>query len=131
MRRAYQFNKAPRTSLLGGPRLCLDPARHLVTLDAHPVELTPIEFEVLRVLMTNPGWAFTRSHLLQKVWGYDDQAGDDTVTAHLSNLRRKLDQLGVKGADFIRTLRGAGSHRPDHHGADLLALPGRAVCRAQ
>jgi DNA-binding response OmpR family regulator len=108
LRRAYQFNEAPRTATLGGPRLCLDPTRHLVTLDARPVELTPIEFDLLRVLMTNPGWAFTRSHLLQKVWGYEDEAGEDTVTAHLSNIRRKLDQSGVKSADFIRTVRGVG-----------------------
>jgi len=104
-RRAYQFNEPSRPSLLGGPRLLLDPARRVVTLDDHPLDLTPTEFHLLYLLMGNPGWAFSRSHLLQKVWGYDDEAGEDTVTAHMSNLRRKL---GPEGADLIRTIRGVG-----------------------
>ncbi|MCL4371365.1 MAG: response regulator transcription factor [Chloroflexi bacterium] len=103
LRRAYQFNEPPRPTLLGGPRLLLDSARRQVTLDGHPVELTPTEFDLLHLLMGNPGWAFSRSHLLEKVWGYDDEAGEDTVTAHMSNLRRKL---GPEGADLIRTIRG-------------------------
>jgi DNA-binding response OmpR family regulator len=105
LRRAYQFNEPSRPTLLGGPRLQLDPARRQVTLDGNPLELTPTEFDLLQVLMTNPGWAFTRSHLLETVRGYDDAAGEDSITAHLSNLRRKL---GPDGAHLIRTVRGAG-----------------------
>jgi DNA-binding response OmpR family regulator len=105
LRRAYQFNEPPRPSQLGGPRLLLDPARRQVTLEGHPLDLTPTEFDLLHLLMGNPGWAFSRSHLLEKVWGYDDEAGEDTVTAHMSNLRRKL---GRQGADLIRTVRGVG-----------------------
>lgn len=105
LRRAYQFNEPTRPTLLGGPRLLLDPARRQVTLDGHFLDLTPTEFDLLHLLMGNPGWAFSRSHLLEKVWGYDDEAGEDTVTAHMSNLRRKL---GPEGADLIRTIRGVG-----------------------
>jgi DNA-binding response OmpR family regulator len=105
LRRVYQFNEPPLPTVLGGPRLQLDPTRRRVTLDGTAVELTPTEFDLLQVLMTNPGWAFTRSHLLEKVRGYDDAAGEDSVTAHLSNLRRKL---GPGGASLIRTVRGAG-----------------------
>jgi DNA-binding response OmpR family regulator len=105
LRRAYQFNEPPRPTLLGGPRLLLDPARRAVTMDGRPLDLTPTEFDLLRLLMGNPGWAFSRSHLLEKVWGYDDEAGEDTVTAHMSNLRRKL---GPEGSDLIRTVRGVG-----------------------
>ena len=105
LRRAYQFNEAPSARLLGGARLQLDPARRQVTLDGLPIELTPREFDLLHVLMANPGWAFTRAHLLEKVWGYQDEAGEDTVTAHVSNLRRKL---GSEGVRLIRTVRGAG-----------------------
>ena len=104
LRRAYQYSEAPRPVVLGGPRLLLDPARRQVTLDGQPVELTPTEFDLLKVLMSNTGWSFTRSHLMEKVWGYDDQAGEETITAHMSNLRRKLGA----GAQFLRTVRGAG-----------------------
>jgi DNA-binding response OmpR family regulator len=105
LRRAYQFNEPSRPALLGGPRLQLDPARRQVALDGMPLELTPTEFDLLQVLMTNPGWAFTRSHLLETLRGYDDAAGEDSITAHLSNLRRKL---GPDGAHLIRTVRGVG-----------------------
>jgi len=105
LRRAYQYNEQAQPTLLGGPHLQLDPARHQVTLDGQPLDLTSTEFELLHTLMANPGWAFTRNHLLQKVWGYDDEAGEDTVTAHISNLRRKL---GPQGARFVRTVHGVG-----------------------
>jgi DNA-binding response OmpR family regulator len=105
LRRAYQFSEPPRPAVLGGPRLRLDPARRQATLDGHTLPLTPIEFDLLQALMDNPGWAFTRGHLLEKVWGYDDKSGEDTVTAHISNLRSKL---GPDGARLIRTVRGVG-----------------------
>jgi DNA-binding response OmpR family regulator len=105
LRRAYQFSEPARPTLLGGPRLQLDPARRQVTLDGRPLDLTATEFDLLHVLMGNPGWAFTRSHLLQKVWGYDDESGEETVTAHISNIRRKL---GPEGAACIRTIHGVG-----------------------
>jgi DNA-binding response OmpR family regulator len=105
LRRAYQYNEPPRSAVLGGPRLLLDPTRRQVTLDGNFLDLTPIEFDLLKALMTNPGWAFTRSHLLQEVWHYQDEAGEETVTAHLSNVRRKL---GPEGANLLRTVRGVG-----------------------
>lgn len=105
LRRAYQYNAPPQSAFLGGARLRLDPARRTVALDGRPIDLTPIEFDLLHILMANPGWAFTRSHLLEKVWGYNDEAGEETVTAHVSNLRRKL---GPDGAALIRTVRGIG-----------------------
>jgi DNA-binding response OmpR family regulator len=105
LRRAYQYNEQPQPTLLGGPHLQLDPTRHQVTMDGRSLDLTTTEFDLLQTLMANPGWAFTRSHLLQEVWGYDDEAGEDTVTAHISNLRRKL---GPQGARFVRTVHGVG-----------------------
>lgn len=105
LRRAYHYSEVPRSPVLGGPRLRVDPARHQVTLDGQPLVLTPTEFDLLQVLAANPGWAFTRSHLLEKVRGYDDEAGEDTITAHLSNLRHKL---GADGAQLIRTVHGVG-----------------------
>ena len=105
LRRAYQFNEPVRPALLGGSRLQLDPARHQVTLDGRLLELTATEFELLHVLIGNPGWTFTRSHLLEKVWGYEDESGEETVTAHISNVRRKL---GPECARFVRTVHGVG-----------------------
>ncbi|MEM7030549.1 MAG: response regulator transcription factor [Chloroflexota bacterium] len=107
LRRAYDYQEPINSNptLLGGPRLLLDPNKHGVTLDGTPVVLTLLEFKVLEVLMTNPGWAFSRSHLLEKVWGYDEEAGEDTVTVHVSNLRKKL---GSDGEILVKTIRGVG-----------------------
>jgi two-component system alkaline phosphatase synthesis response regulator PhoP len=106
LRRAYHYNEPMQPPVvLGGPRLLLDPARRELMLDGSVLEVTPTEFDLLKVLMTNPGWAFTRSHLLETIWGYTDEAGEEIVTAHLSNVRRKL---GPHAAHLIRTVRGVG-----------------------
>lgn len=91
--------------MLGGSRLKLDPVRRTVALDGKPIEVTLKEFELLSILMTHPGWSFTRAHLLKKVWGYEDDAGEASVTVHISNLRTKL---GPDGSALIRTVRGVG-----------------------
>ncbi|MEM7533513.1 MAG: response regulator transcription factor [Chloroflexota bacterium] len=106
LRRAYDYQEPPKTEmLLGGPRLRLDPQCYQVTLDNEPLVLTVIEFKILETMMTSPGWAFSRTHLLEKVWGYDDESGEETVTVHVSNLRKKL---GNKAETFIKTVRGVG-----------------------
>ncbi len=105
LRRTYQYNELPRPALLGGSHLHLDSTSRIVRLDDRPIDLTPLEFDLLHIMMANPGWAFSRSHLLEKVWGYIDGAGEETVTAHVSNLRRKL---GPSGAGLIRTVHGVG-----------------------
>jgi len=105
LRRAYQYNDPPGLASLGGKHLSLDTKSRIVTLDDRPIDLTPIEFELLHIMMANPGWAFSRSHLMEKVWGYIDGAGEETVTAHVSNLRQKLESAG---AGMIRTVHGVG-----------------------
>ncbi|HEX2910897.1 MAG TPA: response regulator transcription factor [Chloroflexia bacterium] len=103
-RRAYQYTEPIKPALLGGPRLTMDTTRRQVSLDKQPLNLTPTEFNLLQVLMANPGWVFTREHLLERVWGFQDDAGEETVTAHMSNLRRKLGP----GGHLIQTVRGGG-----------------------
>ncbi len=105
LRRTYQYNDQPRPALLGGEHLRLDSKSRIVTLEGKPIDLTPIEFDLLHIMMANPGWTFSRSHLMEKVWGYIDGAGEETVTAHVSNLRRKLEP---SGAELIRTVHGVG-----------------------
>lgn len=107
LRRAYDYqeptNSGPTT--LGGPRLLLDSNRHSVTLDGEALSLTVLEFKILETLMTNPGWVFSRSHLLEKVWGYEEESGEETVTVHVSNLRKKL---GASADSLLQTVRGIG-----------------------
>jgi DNA-binding response OmpR family regulator len=105
LRRGYQYNEVAKLSVFGGPRLQLDIDRHQVKLDGKLLKLTTTEFDLLQVLITHPGWVFTRNHLLEKIWGYSDPDGEETVTAHISNLRRKLND---RDAQLIRTTHGKG-----------------------
>jgi two-component system, OmpR family, KDP operon response regulator KdpE len=82
-----------------GP-LVLDAARHAVTVADRPVELTPREFEVLRVLLTHQGRLVTRGRLLRAVWGEAYQ--DHYVHVYVSQIRRKL--AAADADDVLRDL---------------------------
>lgn len=108
LRRAYELNPSLQSAenhLLGGPRLRLDLKKHQVTFDGEICDLTPVEFRLLEVLMASPGWVYTRTQLLQRVWPAGDEAVEETVTVHISNLRKNL---GAVAGQFIRTIRGVG-----------------------
>jgi two-component system KDP operon response regulator KdpE len=92
-----------------GP-LALDPERHLVTIAGRPVELTPREFELLRVLLANAGRLVTKGRLLRAVWGEAYQAEHSYVYVHVSQLRRKLAAADPDGAlrGLIVTEPGVG-----------------------
>jgi DNA-binding response OmpR family regulator len=84
--------------------LCLDPEAYQATLDGRPLELTRTEFELLHFLLRYPGRAFSRSYLLDAVWGEYYVAGDRSVDNAILRLRRKLGDLG----DRIETVWGVG-----------------------
>jgi two-component system KDP operon response regulator KdpE len=95
--------------LVLGP-LVLDAERHEVTLAARPIELTPREFEILRVLLSNAGRVVTKGRILRTVWGEAYRGEDNYVYVHVSQLRRKLAEADADGVlgDFIVTEPGVG-----------------------
>lgn len=106
LRRTYQYQKVTSNQkIIGGPRLKINESNYRVTFDDQTIDLSPQEFNLLHILVTNPGWTFTRSHLMEKVWGYDSESGEETVTVHISTIRQKL---GDEGSKLIRTVRGVG-----------------------
>ncbi|HEX5466118.1 MAG TPA: response regulator transcription factor [Candidatus Limnocylindrales bacterium] len=92
-----------------GP-LALDAARHEVRLHGKDVDLTPREFELLRVLLTHRGRLVTKGRLLRAVWGEAYQGEDSYVYVHVSQLRRKLAAADPTGVlrDLIVTEPGVG-----------------------
>jgi DNA-binding response OmpR family regulator len=87
-----------------GP-LRVDVGAHAASVDGQPVELTPKEFDLLALLVRNPGRAFARDYLLDKVWGYEYGGLDTrTVDTHVLRLRKKLGPVG----DRIETVWGVG-----------------------
>jgi DNA-binding response OmpR family regulator len=86
-----------------GP-LVVDAKSHSATLDGAPMHLTRKEFDLLTVLVSNPGRAFSREFLVERVWGSDFDGFDRAVDTHVTRLRKKLGVLG----DRIVTVWGVG-----------------------
>ncbi|VAW07638.1 hypothetical protein MNBD_ACTINO01-2573 [hydrothermal vent metagenome] len=75
------------------------------TIAGSPVNLTYMEYELLRFLVENPSRVWSREQLLSKVWGYDYFGGSRTVDVHVRRLRAKL---GEERASWITTVRSVG-----------------------
>ena len=88
-----------------GGRTVLDSGTYTVTREKAAMELPKKEFELLYKLLSYPGQIFTRNQLLDGVWGYDSESGEDTVKTHISRLRNKLRAI----EEFrIITIKGLG-----------------------
>jgi DNA-binding response OmpR family regulator len=84
--------------------LVLDIERHLATLYGEPLDLSRTEFDLLHLLLRNPGRAFSRAYLLDTIWGAEYIGGDRSVDNAILRLRKKLADLG----DNIETVWGIG-----------------------
>lgn len=89
------------------PGLSLDPATREVISAGRPVQLTPREFDLLRLLASNPGRVFSRDYLLSRLWGESYDGFDRTVDSHIQRLRKKLGGPGSPGERIV-TLWGVG-----------------------
>jgi two-component system alkaline phosphatase synthesis response regulator PhoP len=98
---------APAPEMLRAGDLVLDLGGHQATLDGRPLDLTPTEFDLLTVLMQNPGRAFTRLELLERVQGYAYEGYKRTIDAHVKNLRAKLGD-DPRRPRYIQTVFGVG-----------------------
>ncbi len=74
--------------------LCLDPSRKTATLDAKPLQLTKLEFELLSLLLSHPGKLYDRETLLKECWPSDTVVLDRTVDVNIARLRKKLGRYG-------------------------------------
>jgi DNA-binding response OmpR family regulator len=83
----------------------LNTLNYQATLASNPIDLTFMEYELLRFLVENPVRVWSREQLLSKVWGYDYYGGARTVDVHIRRLRSKL---GEERASWITTVRSVG-----------------------
>src|SRR5215203_4342454 len=93
-------------AILGAGDVTLDPVRHVVRHRGETVDLTAKEFALLATLLQRPGQVFTRSVLLDTVWGGSPEVYANVVDLYVSYLRKKLDPGGEPSR--IRTVRGVG-----------------------
>ena len=101
-RRAPQMTEEPVEAI----GLRLDPTSHRVTGNGKALDLGPTEFRLLHFFMTHPERVYTRSQLLDQVWGDDVFVEERTVDVHIRRLRLSLEVSGHDG--LVQTVRGAG-----------------------
>jgi DNA-binding response OmpR family regulator len=85
--------------------LVLNLETYQASIEGKPLDLTYMEYELLKFLAQNPGKVFTREMLLSRVWGYEYYGGARTVDVHIRRLRAKL---GEEHANLIQTVRSVG-----------------------
>ncbi|MDN5798179.1 MAG: response regulator transcription factor [Intrasporangium sp.] len=87
--------------------LTIDPVRRETLVDGHEVTVTRLEFDILAVLASSPGRVFSRTQLLDRVWGYDFYGDERVVDVHIRSIRKAL---GDDATDprLIGTVRGVG-----------------------
>ena len=91
---------------LGGyGELVLNFETYQAMIGEKPLDLTYMEYELLKFFVTHPSKVFTREQLLSRVWGYEYYGGARTVDVHVRRLRSKL---GEEHANLIQTVRSVG-----------------------
>ena len=105
LRRSQKETTQPGELSVG--RLRFNFSRYEVHMGGAKLELTPKEYELLKMLATNLGKVFTREQLLEKVWGYEYFGDTRTVDVHVRHLRAKM-AADPETAEAIETVRGYG-----------------------
>jgi DNA-binding response OmpR family regulator len=93
--------------LVSAESLTIDLARRLVEVGGNRVQLTYVEFELLRILASHPGRVYSRRMLLEALWGGADYREPRTIDVHVRHLREKLERDPAE-PEYILTVRGVG-----------------------
>ena len=100
----WRTGRGTRPELVEYGPLVLNTETYQASVDGRPLDLTFLEYELLKFLATHPGKVFTRQTLLSRVWGYEYYGGASTVDVHVRRLRAKLEDE----ANLIQTVRSVG-----------------------
>lgn len=87
--------------------IVIDVDKYEVTVRGEKKDFTPKQFDLLKILMSNPGKVFSREYLLENVWGYDYLGDTRTVDVHIRHLRQKIEE-DSENPNLIETIRGVG-----------------------
>jgi two-component system, OmpR family, alkaline phosphatase synthesis response regulator PhoP len=101
----FRTGRGTRPELIEYGPLALNLETYQAAISGKPLDLTYMEYELLKFLAAHPGKVFTRETLLSRVWGYDYYGGARTVDVHIRRLRAKL---GEEHANLISTVRSVG-----------------------
>ena len=101
----WRTGRGTRPDLVEYGDLVLNLETYQAAISGEPLDLTYMEYELLKFLSSHPGKVFTRETLLSRVWGYEYYGGARTVDVHVRRLRAKL---GEENANLIQTVRSVG-----------------------
>ena len=107
LRRSEIRNQQTATATIKIGPFELDPSKYLFTKKNEPVQLTTIEFALMKLLMQNTGHVLRRDDILRSVWGAEVYVTPRTVDTHIANLRRKIED-DPEQSHWITGIRGAG-----------------------
>ncbi len=105
--RVAQAGASPQTGTLRNGTLEVWPTKRLARMGGLSLDFTALEFDLLLHFMQHPGHVFSRTQLLNSVWGYTHDGYEHTVTSHINRLRAKLEREPLR-PEMILTVRGAG-----------------------
>jgi DNA-binding response OmpR family regulator len=101
----WRTGRGTRPELVEYGPLLLNLETYQAAIGGRPLDMTYMEYELLKFLASHPGKVFTRETLLSRVWGYEYYGGARTVDVHIRRLRAKL---GEEHANLIQTVRSVG-----------------------
>jgi two-component system response regulator BaeR len=104
LRRAYPDSEGNRL-VLGS--IIMDENKRQVTVGKSDIKLTPIEYQLLKIMMCQPDHVFTRNDLISKIQGGNYDGYDRTIDNHIKNLRKKI-KMSTSGQEMIHTVYGIG-----------------------
>ena len=96
---------APTRYVIGGVEL--DDSSKEVTLDGEPISLTPIEYDILKLLMESPGKVYSPKEIYRQVWQESPVGSDNTVAVHIRHLREKI-EINPADPRYLKVVWGQG-----------------------
>ena len=107
LRREQRIHTHKEQGILRFPALTINCKGHAVTCNGHNIALTNKEYQILELLAMHQGQVFSREQIYEKLWGFDADGDDSTITEHIKKIRAKL-AAHAQDRDYIQTVWGIG-----------------------
>ena len=101
------IRETPNLNLIMVGNIALDLSKKHLLVRGEPVHLTPTEYKILLVMMSNPGRVYSAEEIYQRVWENDAYAVENTVMVHISRIREKI-ELNPKKPEYLKVIWGIG-----------------------
>ena len=108
IRRARTYQALPNNSIIKIKDIEIDPHSHMVQRKGVTIDLTPIEFQILYILASHPGQAYSKERLYELIWKEPYFGNENVMNTHINRLRLKLKSNAEDSTAYVKTLWGIG-----------------------